>query len=243
MARRQPHPADIPARLRSRRVAALRRIGKFLFADLDGDLVWVTHLGMSGRMQIARAGEPEHPHTNVVVRTGATEIRMVDPRTFGFVAVLTPDEFAGSPLALLGPDALDALPPVRVMAAVLAGRTVAIKTLLLDQRFLAGIGNIYADEILHRAGIRPGRAAGTLELGEVKALRAAVRPVLRAGLQHGGTSLDDLAYLLPDGAAGDYLTRLRVYGRRDEPCRRCGTPIRRSVIGQRSSFWCPRCQT
>jgi formamidopyrimidine-DNA glycosylase len=114
--------------------------------------------------------------------------------------------------------------------------------LLLDQRILAGIGNIYADEILHRAKIHPLRPAGALDSGEVAALRRAVRPILSAGLRHGGTSLDDLAYLLPDGRAGTYTARLTVYGRKGEPCRRCGTPIERIVIAQRSSHFCPECQ-
>jgi formamidopyrimidine-DNA glycosylase len=119
---------------------------------------------------------------------------------------------------------------------------VPIKPLLLDQRFLAGLGNIYADEVLHRAGLSPFREAGSLSRPEVKRLRAAIRPVLEGGLRHGGTSLDDLAYLLPDGRAGDNLRRLRVYGREDRPCRKCGTSIRRTVLRQRSTHWCPRCQ-
>ena len=243
MVRRQPRPADFAARLPGRRVHRLRRHGKFLLGDVGEDLVWVTHLGMSGRISLAAPGDEEAPHTNVVVRTtGGVEMRMVDPRTFGFVAVYTPDEYEGSPLSRLGPDALTGLPRAPQLASRLAGRTAPIKALLLDQGFLAGIGNIYADEILHRARIRPDREGGSLAGAEVKALRAAVRPVLDAGLRFGGTSLDDLGYLLPDGRAGEYTARLRAYGREDEPCPRCGTPIRRTVLRARSSFWCPHCQ-
>jgi formamidopyrimidine-DNA glycosylase len=243
MLRRQPRGRDFADRLRGRRVLELRRLGKFIFIDVEGDLTWVIHLGMSGRMQVADPGEPESPHTNVVVRTPAKEIRFVDPRTFGFTAVLTPEEFDESPLTRLGPDALTDLPRSRALAARLAGRKPAIKSLLLDQRLLAGLGNIYADEVLCRARVAPHREGGSLDAGEVTAIRAAIRPVLEAGLKHGGTSLSDLAYLIPDGRAGQYVHRLKVYGREDEPCRRCGTPIRRSVIGQRSSYWCPTCQT
>lgn len=243
LARRQPRPADVADRLAGRRILDVGRRGKFLMARLEGDLTLVLHLGMSGRVQLARPGDPEQPHTHVVVRTDrGDELRLVDPRTFGFVAVYTPDELAAATLAGLGPDALDDLPSSRQLAAAMAGRSVAVKTLLLDQRFLAGLGNIYADEVLHRAAVRPDRPAGSLDVEEVKALRRSIRPVLEAGLRHGGTSLDDLAYLLPDGRAGGYLDRLRVYGREGGPCRRCGTPVERIVLNGRSSFFCPACQ-
>ena len=243
LARRNERPADVEDRLQGRLIDRVNRIGKFLMAEVEGDLTWVTHLGMSGRIELANPGDPEAPHTHVVVGTDrGQEFRMVDPRTFGFVAVFTPEELADSTLAELGPDALDNLPRSPVWARRMVGRKVAIKSLLLDQRFVAGLGNIYADEVLHRAGIRPTRPAGSLTNEEIKRLRAAVPPVLKAGLRWGGTSLNDLAYLLPDGRAGEYLHRLRAYGREGLPCRRDGTPIERTVIGGRSSFWCPQCQ-
>ncbi|MDX1689531.1 MAG: bifunctional DNA-formamidopyrimidine glycosylase/DNA-(apurinic or apyrimidinic site) lyase [Acidimicrobiia bacterium] len=243
MLRRQPRPADAADRAAGRRVTEVGRHGKFLMIGLDGDLTWVMHLGMSGRVALASAGEEEAAHTNVVVhfRDGA-EVRLVDPRTFGFVSVLTPDEVATGPLGALGPDALTALPPWEDLARAMAGRVVPIKPLLLDQRFVAGIGNIYADEILHRAGVHPARPAGELGAGEVQRLRDAVLPVLEDGLAHGGTSLDDLAYLLPDGRAGEYLHRLRVYGRHGLACPVCGTGVERLVLRQRSTFFCPECQ-
>lgn len=243
MLRRQPRDRDFADRLRGRRVKALRRQGKFLLFDVEGDFTWVTHLGMSGRMEVAEAGHPEAKHTNVVIRTADHEIRFVDPRTFGFMAVLTPEELAGSTLAHLGPDALNDLPASRALANRLEGRKPAIKSLLLDQRIVAGVGNIYADEVLFRAKVAPTRAGGSLTFDEIKGIRRAIGPVLRAGLKYGGTSLDDLAYLLPDGQAGEYLERLKVYGREGEPCLRCGTAIRRTVINQRSSFWCTSCQS
>lgn len=244
MIRRQARPRDFADRLDGRTVRRIDRHGKFLLARLSGDITWVTHLGMSGRIALATPEETEAPHTNVVVRfDGDVEFRMVDPRTFGFVAALVPEELAADSLAALGPDALDDLPSTGDLAARMAGRSVPIKPLLLDQRFLAGLGNIYADEVLHRAGVAPDRPAGSLREDEVNGVRGAIGPVLEAGLRHGGTSLDDLAYLLPDGRAGEYLARLRVYGREDEPCRTCGTPVRRAVLRQRSTFWCPACQT
>jgi formamidopyrimidine-DNA glycosylase len=244
MERRQARPGDFADRVVARRILGLTRHGKLLMAGLDGDITWVTHLGMSGRVTMASPGDPEVAHTNVVVGLDdGSEFRLVDPRTFGFVAALTPEEMSSGALAGLGPDALTELPPRRELRRRMEGRIVPIKPLLLDQGFLAGLGNIYADEVLFRAGVAPDRAAGSLDDEEIAAVRRWIRPVLEAGLRHGGTSLDDLAYLLPDGRAGDFMSRLRVYGREDEPCLRCGTPIRRSVLRQRSTFWCPSCQT
>ncbi len=243
MVRRQATPADFAVRLEGRTVRALRRHGKFMLADLSGDLVWVTHLGMSGRIAVAGRGDEEAAHTNVVVRVGGgVEVRFVDPRTFGFMAVYTPEELESSPLALLGPDALDGLPTPASLGRRLRGRTAPIKALLLDQRVIAGVGNIYADEALHRARLSPLRPAGNLDRNDVARLRTGIRRSLEAGLRWGGTSLDDLAYLLPDGRAGEFAARLAVYGRTDEPCRRCGTPIRRQTVRQRSAHWCPQCQ-
>ena len=243
MARRNDRPGDVTERLVGRRVGTVGRTGKFIVAEVEGDLRWVMHLGMSGRMQLTRSDAPTDPHTNFVAVTDAgVELRFVDPRTFGFVAVFTPEEWDESGMVGLGPDALDALPSAPALKARLARRTAPIKALLLDQRILAGIGNIYADEILHRAKLHPQRAAGSLTGSEVAALRRAVKPILSDGLAHGGTSLDDLAYLLPDGRAGTYVERLAVYGRAGQACRRCGTPIERVVVAQRSSHFCPNCQ-
>ena len=243
MARRNERPADVAERLTGRTVDRVGRIGKFIVADVDGDFRWVMHLGMSGRMQLTVPETPAVPHTNFVARTDVgVELRFVDPRTFGFVVVLTPDEWDRSPMKHLGRDALDDLPTGPELRARLRGRVAPIKAMLLDQRLLAGIGNIYADEILHRARIDPRRPAGTLEAREVSALRRAVRPILEASLRDGGTSLDDLRYLLPDGRAGTYIERLAVYGRTGEPCRRCGSSIEKVTIAQRSSHYCPECQ-
>jgi formamidopyrimidine-DNA glycosylase len=244
MLRRQDRPVDFADRLVGRRITRLDRHGKFLLTRVSGDITWVTHLGMSGRVALAAPGEPEPPHTNVVVRLASgTEFRLVDPRTFGFVTAFTPDELEASSLGRLGPDALTDLPTSRRLGAALAGRRAPIKALLLDQAVIAGLGNIYADEALHRAGIAPFRSGDDLGSEELKRLRAAIKATLAAGLRHGGTSLDDLAYLLPDGRAGEYVARLRVYGREGAPCRRCGGEIRRRVLRQRSTHWCPRCQT
>lgn len=241
-ARHNRHPDDVAHRLGGRRVLAVGRKGKFILIEVEEDLTWVIHLGMSGRLTIAPPTEPEVAHTHFVADLGTAQIRLVDPRTFGFVAVFTPEELAASSIAGLGPDAFDRLPPARRLGERLAGRSAPIKALLLDQRIIAGLGNIYADEVLFRAGVAPGRPAGSLVESEVAALRRAIRAVLADGIRHGGTSLADLAYLLPDGRAGGFVSRLAVYGRAGEPCRRCRTVIRRVVIAQRSAHFCPECQ-
>jgi len=244
MLRHQPRPRDFCDRLIGRRVHALDRRGKYLLARLAGDFTWVTHLGMTGHLAVADPGTEVSAHTRVITTLrGGPEIRLVDPRTFGFSAVLTPEEESVGSWHRLGPDALDALPSTADLAAGLAGRTAPIKALLLDQGFIAGLGNIYTDEVLFRAGIRPDHPGGSLDRDRVRAVRRSIESVLRDGLRHGGTSLADLAYLLPDGRAGDFLTLLRVYGRTGEPCRRCGTPIERTTLRGRGTHFCPVCQT
>ena len=145
-------------------------------------------------------------------------------------------------MARLGPDALNNLPTSRALGRSLAGRQAPIKALLLDQVVVAGVGNIYADESLHRARLSPLRPGGSLEPSELQELRKAIKATLQHALKWGGTSLDDLAYLLPDGRTGDFVQRLRAYGREGEGCQRCGGTIARTVIRARSSFWCPDCQ-
>src|SRR5690606_17659800 len=198
------------------------------------------HLGMSGRMRVTHPDDPRDPHTHLVVRTDrGEEVRLIDPRTFGFVAVFTPEEMAEDSLASLGPDAWEQLPDAATMAEVLVGRTAPIKALLLDQRLLAGLGNIYADEVLSRAGVRPTRPGGEVTRAEIDELLASIPEVLAAGIEMGGTSLDDLAYLLPDGRAGEYLDRLAVYGRAGERCLVCGAPLEKVVVAQRTRHFCP----
>lgn len=244
MARRNVRPSDVVDRLVGRTVLQVGRRGKFLLIDVEGDLTWVIHLGMSGRMRIVETPDPLEKHAHLVVRTDrGDEVRLIDPRTFGFVAVFTPEELAADTVSGLGSDALDELPAPRAFGAMLKGRTAPIKSLLLDQRLVAGLGNIYADEVLFRAGVRPSRPGGKLKASELALLIEAIPEVLADGVAMGGTSLDDLAYLLPDGQAGEYLDRLRVYGRTDQPCLVCATPIERVVISARSSHFCPSCQT
>jgi formamidopyrimidine-DNA glycosylase len=242
MIRLQEQPGDFAARLSGRVIAGTGRIGKHLLLRLDGDLTWVIHLGMSGRISVAEPGTARPSHTNVIVTLDdGNEVRFTDPRTFGYTVVLTPAEMAGASFAGHGPDALYAMPSPAELRSRLQRRSAPIKALLLDQTVLAGVGNIYADEALHRARISPHRRGNDLTPAELRRLVRAVTATLEAGIAAGGATLGDLAYLLPDGRAGEYTTELRAYGREGEPCPRCGAPIRRDVIRARSTFWCEQC--
>lgn len=238
-ARNNSGAKEVEERLTGRRVVSVSRHGKFLDIELDDGQTLAAHLGMSGRFTV-NGQEEKHTHFEAVLDTGDV-VRFVDPRTFGFIAVYNEEERAASGLARLGPDAWIDLPVD--LGVVLADRTAPIKALLLDQSVVAGLGNIYADEVLHLAGIHPLRPGGSLGDGEIEAMGKAVTTVLAIAIEHGGTSLDDLAYLLPDGRAGENLDRLQVYGRADEPCLTCGTPIERIVVRGRSTHFCPGCQS
>lgn len=240
-ARHNASPAEVETRLRGRRVESVGRQGKFLAIDLDDGQVMVAHLGMSGRWSVN--GEDGVPHTHFTARMDdGGIIAFHDPRTFGFVAVYDEDDVAESGLGRIGPDAWNDPPDRAALAERLAGRTAPIKALLLDQGPIAGLGNIYADEALFRAGIHPLTPGGELTVDDCGRLLDAVRDVFDAAIAHGGTTLDDLAYLLPDGRAGENMTRLLVYGREGEPCDTCGTPIARVVVRARSTHYCPVCQ-
>lgn len=230
-------------RLRGRRVDSVRRHGKFLIVDLDDGYTMIAHLGMSGRFAVADPDLPTEMHTHFVAELDdGTQIRFIDPRTFGFVAVYDEDEIPRSGVSRLGPDAWDSPPDVALLSKALEGRTASMKALLLDQRPIAGLGNIYADEVLFRARIHPLTPGGSIPVHLLGGLLQATRDVLEEAIESGGTTLDDLAYLLPDGRAGENLGRLAVYGRQGKPCLRCGTAIERVVVRARSTHFCPVCQ-
>lgn len=239
-------PGDVESRLEGRRVDSIGRHGKFLVFELDDGHTMLAHLGMSGRFSVTAGPSKEEPpekHTHFMADLDdGTRVSFVDPRTFGFIAVYDEDEMDGSGVRRLGPDAWESPPTVEELAETLRGRVAPIKALLLDQRPLAGLGNIYADEVLHRAGIHPLTSGGLIPPQHLRGLLDATREVLSGAIESGGTTLDDLAYLLPDGRAGENLGRLAVYGREGEPCPDCGTPVERVVVRARSTFYCPSCQ-
>lgn len=240
-ARRNGSPAELITRLEGRRVTGVSRHGKFLRFSLDDGQTMLAHLGMSGRWSVDGDDDVPHTHFRAELDDGV-EVRFIDPRTFGFVAVYDEDEIDESGLARLGPDAWTDTPTSEILLERLSGRTASVKALLLDQGPIAGLGNIYADEALFRAGIHPMTPGGSLSLDDCRRLLQAIRVVLERAIDSGGTTLDDLAYLLPDGRAGDNMSELCVYGREGEGCVTCGGPIERIVIRARSTHFCPNCQ-
>ena len=198
----------------------------------------VIHLGMTGRLRVEASSAARAAHTHVVFQlAGGDELRFVDARRFGWVEPAGP--FAASAaLARVGPDPLTAL-DVRALAAALAGARTSVKAFLMDQRRIAGLGNIYVAEALYRAGIHPAARANRVR-SRAAELLAAIRAVLEGGIARRGTTLRD--YVDADGRGGDNAPALRVYGRAGEACRRCGARIKRRVDGGRATFFCPGCQ-
>lgn len=252
-------PARLARELPGAELVSLSRVGKYLLVGLDDGRRLLLHLGMSGQLFTGGASSvrllsastraslaPEdqtrfrpdvHTHLRLEFDDGGPELLFRDVRKFGKVRLLA--KGASDPrLDRLGVDALE-VTGARLFAAT-RGRRVAVKSVLLAQDVIAGVGNIYADEALFAAGIRPRRAAGRLTRRECDALARAIRKVLLRSIETGGSSISD--YLAPDGADGAYQDERRVYARGGEPCLVCGTPIRRVVIGARSSHYCPRCQ-
>jgi formamidopyrimidine-DNA glycosylase len=227
------------ARLAGRTVQHVGRRGKFVVIALDqGDRLLV-HLRMTGRLLIEPADAPAGPHTRVVFALDRGErLRFDDARKFGRMLLLHPAEF-GAFSAALGAEPLDAALDLPAFARLL-DRRARVKALLLDQRSLAGVGNIYADEALFRAGVHPARAACTLTPAELERLYGALRAVLATGVDYRGTSTS--TYLDALGQRGRFQERLLVYRRAGQPCSRCGTSLARAVVGGRTSTFCPRCQ-
>ena len=227
-------------------VAADRR-GKYLVCPLDTGEALMVHLRMSGRLLVAAAGTARPPHTHVVLHLAgrpAQELWFVDPRTFGEMVVFDPEQVAEQipELARLGPDPIaDDL--TRAVFAGLLRRHRQLKPLLLDQHVIAGVGNIYADESLHRARLRPDRLADTLTTREVGRLHESVLGVLREAVEAGGSTLADTQYVDIEGQGGGFQVHHRVYDRAGQRCLTCGrADIVRVVTGGRSTHFCPRCQ-
>ena len=239
---RWPLPDNLAARLTGRVVGPLARRGKFLLLSLDGDETMLMHLGMSGSVRIhhERPAIGKHDHMVLTMQGGAGSCWVVfnDPRRFGWIDLFSED--IHPMLADMGPEPLGNEFSAATLIAGLAARRGPVKTALLDQRLVAGIGNIYACEALFGAGISPRRRGYTIRSNRADRLAAAIRDVLTRAIEDGGTSLRD--HVQPGGEIGYFVQRLSVYGRAGEPCQVCGTTIRSLVQSGRSSFYCPDCQ-
>jgi formamidopyrimidine-DNA glycosylase len=233
-------PEKLAAALTGRRIDALRRRGKYLDWALDDETHLLMHLRMTGTLLL----DPPQPlpHTRVeITLNGARRVHFVDPRRFG-TGQLAVGEAALEAFyaARLGVEPFDDAFTPTLLRTLARGRRAPIKAFLLDQRMIAGIGNIYADEALFRTGVHPLRAAGALRPAQYERLRDAIREVLAAGIDARGATIDDFRDL--DGARGSYQDRFFVHRRAEEPCPVCGTTIRKLVVGGRGTYVCARCQ-
>jgi formamidopyrimidine-DNA glycosylase len=236
---RWPVAADIAARVRRSRIHALTRRGKYLLIHA-GDGALIVHLGMSGSLKFLPERSPAatHDHFDLTLAGGGL-VRFNDPRRFGSLHYT--DTPAQHPLLRnLGPEPLEDDFSADYLWQRSRGRRVVIKQHLMNGQVVAGLGNIYVNEALYRAGIHPLRAAGRIAQRRFEPLVIAIRDVLEDALTQGGTTLRD--FVGGDGKPGYFQNTLNVYGRGNEACRQCGTAIRRAVTGQRAVYWCPRCQ-
>ena len=237
---RWPFPPDLRQRVTGARVTALGRRAKYGLIETDRDDTLIFHLGMSGHWRTDPTEIGKHDH--VVIETDeGRRLALNDPRRFGSLDLVRTEALADyPPFRAMGPEPLGADFDGAFLARALEGRSAPIKALLLDQRIVAGLGNIYVCDALNLAGIAPGRAGGHIAGPRLDRLADAVRSVLRAAIAAGGSSLRD--YVRPDGELGYFSKEWRVYGREGLPCPRCATPVRRRVDSGRSTFYCPKCQ-
>ena len=230
--------AQIEAALQSKKISHVRRSGKHIVFDLQAPgtngsaAQWIVHLGMTGRLLVCSPDQETEKHTHAVLRLESRrEVRFIDPRRFGRLAVI--ENFTP-------PGAEPLKTSAKQFAALFHGRKTPIKSALLNQKLLSGVGNIYADEALFRAGVRPRRRVASLTHEELARLHKGLQQVLKEAIRLGGSSISD--YVDSSGEEGFFQLKHRVYGREGQPCRRCGTPIKRVVIAGRSSHYCPKCQ-
>jgi len=226
-------------RLAGREIRALRRRGKYLLFDCgDGHLI--VHLGMSGSLRLLQQGTPPQKHDHFDLQLGELVLRLRDPRRFGAVLWTAEPPDTHPLLRHLGVEPLTRAFDAGRLHALTRGVRASVKQTLMDGRRIVGVGNIYASESLFLAGIHPAARAGGLSLERCVRLAAAIKKTLRGAIRAGGSSLRD--FVGSDGKRGYFQQRYWVYGRANEACRRCGTPIRRRVQGQRATYYCPSCQ-
>lgn len=227
--------------VKGRRILSVDRRGKYLLIHLDEDWSLLAHMRMTGRLNFhAEPREPEK-HTHVVFKLSNGELHFTDTRKFGRILLVPTQECSNHPsLCILGPEPLEDDFTPQVLGERLKRRSVALKIALLDQKVVAGLGNIYVDESLFQAGLSPERAANSLSHKELKALHASIRTVLQAGIDAKGTSFRD--YRDANGEKGSFQMALQVYGRGGEKCTHCGSSLERRRLGGRTTVFCTHCQ-
>jgi formamidopyrimidine-DNA glycosylase len=234
-------PAQVAAELQGERVAAVERRGKYLVVRFESGLLLLVHLRMTGSLVHVPNGAADDLHRRAVVRLDdGSDVTYRDVRRFGTWLVLRADELDPYLASRLGTEPLERAFSARTLGERLAGRRAPLKAALLDQRTVAGLGNIYADEALWRARLDPRRPAGSLDQDELRALHRGIRRSLEAGIARQGATLRD--YRTPDGGRGRMQHEFKVYGRAGEPCFRCRTPIEKTRLGGRGTWFCPHCQ-
>jgi formamidopyrimidine-DNA glycosylase len=243
--RRHGKRKDFTSRLEGRKLTKVERRGKYVLLHLDSGDALVTHFGMSGQFQRGNGRVVIEPHTHVVLTfQQGGDLRFIDPRTFGEMFVTSADELGKvKELQHIAIDPLDQVFTWPSFQYLLAQRGAKMKQLLMDQKFISGLGNIYSDEVLFAAGLRYDRLSDTLSSQEVRRLYRAIQETVQDAIKMRGTTLDDEAYVDLFGKPGEYQGELKVYGREGEPCRRCRTPIQTVKVSQRTSYFCPQCQS
>ena len=234
-------PAEVAAELTGERVAAVERRGKYVVVRFESGRVLLIHLRMTGSLRHSEGSLAGDPHRRAVIRLdNGSDVSYRDVRRFGTWLLLEPGELEPYLSARLGDEPLDALFTTARLGDRLSKRRAPVKAALLDQRTLAGMGNIYVDEALWRARIHPLRPAESIDRNELRRLHRAIRASLEAGIARQGSTLRD--YALPDGSSGAMQHEFKVYARDGEPCDRCGTPIAKTRVAGRGTWFCPVCQ-
>ncbi len=238
---RWPIESGVETRMQGREIVALERRGKYLLFRLDSGATLIVHLGMSGSLRVMEQTRipGKHDHFDVLLDDGRY-LRYTDPRRFGAAILTESDPLRHPLLASLGVEPLTDALTARHMQALFAGSRQAVKQALMDSHRIVGVGNIYANESLFRAGIRPTVAAGRISLARLEKLADAVKQTLAAAIEAGGSTLRD--FVGGDGKPGYFQQQYYVYDRANQPCRVCGTAIRQLRLGQRSTFYCDKCQ-
>jgi formamidopyrimidine-DNA glycosylase len=236
---RRPLAANFAVLLTGRTIAQLGRRGKYLYLHLDDGKIWLVHLGMTGQLIVEETESPPLPHDHVLVTLSTGQrLRYNDPRRFGLMMIGSEADIEA--VTALGVEPLGRLFTGRYLREKISRTRRTIKDVLMDQRVVAGIGNIYASELLFRAKVRPSRVAATLTGGAADRVVEATKTVLREAIRHRGSSISD--YRDGEGKRGGFQERFRVYDREGQSCYKCGSRIDREIRGGRSTFFCPRCQ-